>query len=167
MICCRDKFMIEPEINISIKRNIDLPVEKSWLKGIARRVLEAESITSSAEMGLLITDSQTIQKLNRIYRGEDKHTDVLAFQMTPGMNQEPELSFVSAPDGIKHLGEVVISYPQAEKQAQEQGHGVTRELALLIVHGILHLLGYDHELPEEEQKMRNKENKVLSILELT
>jgi probable rRNA maturation factor len=86
--------------------------------------------------------------------------------MTPDLNQEPELPFVSPPDGIRHLGEVVISYPQAVKQAQEQGHGVTRELALLIVHGILHLLGYDHELPADEQKMRDKENKVLSILEL-
>jgi probable rRNA maturation factor len=145
---------------------MDLPVEKNWLERIARRVLEDESIASSAEMGLLITDSKTIQKLNRIYRGQDKPTDVLAFQMTPDMNQEPEGSFVSPPDGIRHLGEVAISYPKAVKQAQEQGHGVTRELALLIVHGILHLLGYDHELPEEEQKMRDKENEILSLLEL-
>jgi probable rRNA maturation factor len=158
--------MFKPEINISIKRNMDLPVDKNWLERIARRVLEDESIAASAEMGLLITDSKTIQKLNRIYRGQDKPTDVLAFQMTPDMNQEPEGSFVSPPDGIRHLGEVVISYPQAVKQAQEQGHGVTRELALLIVHGILHLLGYDHELPEEEQKMRDKENEILSLLEL-
>ena len=158
--------MVKPEINISIKRNIDLPVEKNWLERIARRVLEVESIAPSAEMGLLITDSQTIQKLNRIYRGEDKPTDVLAFQMTPGTSQEPEQPFVHPPDGIRHLGEVVVSFPQAVTQAQEQGHGVTRELALLIVHGILHLLGYDHELPEEEQKMRDKENKILSVLEV-
>jgi len=158
--------MFEPEINISIKRNMDLLVEKNWLERIARRVLEVEKIVLSTEMGLLITDNKTIQKLNSIYRGEDKPTDVLAFQMTPGMNQEPELSFVSAPDGIKHLGEVVISYPQAVKQAQEQGHSVTRELALLIVHGMLHLLGYDHERREEEQKMRDKENRILSVLEV-
>jgi probable rRNA maturation factor len=158
--------MFEPEINISIKRNMALPVEKNWLERIARRVLEAESIASSAEMGLLITDSKTVQKLNRIYRGEDKPTDVLAFQMTHGMDQEPEGPFVSPPDGIRHLGEAVISYPQAVKQAQEQGHGVTRELALLIVHGILHLLGYDHELPEEERKMRDKENEIISLLGL-
>jgi probable rRNA maturation factor len=154
--------MVESEINISIKRNVDLPVEKNWLERIARKVLEGEGIASSAEMGLLITDSKTVQKLNRIYRGEDKPTDVLAFQMTPDMNQEPGRSFVSPPDGIRHLGEVVISYPQAVKQAQEHGHGVTRELALLIVHGILHLLGYNHELPDEERKMRDKENEILS-----
>jgi probable rRNA maturation factor len=157
--------MVKPEINITTKRNMDLHIEKSWLERIARGVLEVENIVSSAEMGLLITDSQTIQKLNRIYRGKDKSTDVLAFQMTLGTSQEPEQIFVHPPDGIKHLGEVVVSYPQAVKQAQEQGHGVTRELALLIVHGILHLLGYDHELPEEEQKMRDKENEILTGLE--
>jgi probable rRNA maturation factor len=159
--------MFKLEINISIKKDMALPVDKNWLEKIARGVLEAERIASSTEMGLLITDSKTIQKLNRIYRGEDKPTDVLAFEMAPDVGQEPELSFVSAPDGIRHLGEVVISYPQAIKQAQEQGHGVTQELALLIAHGILHLLGYDHELPVDEQKMRDRENEVLSILGLT
>jgi probable rRNA maturation factor len=158
--------MSQLEINISIRRNMDLPVEKNWLERIARKVLEGENITSSAEMGLLITDSKTVQKLNRIYRDEDKPTDVLAFQMATDSHHGSEGSFVSPPDGVLHLGEVIISYPQAVKQAQEQGHEVTGELALLIVHGILHLLGYDHELPEEEQKMRNKEREVLSSLEL-
>jgi len=158
--------MVEPEINISIKRNMNLPIEKSWLENIARRVLEAEKITSSTEIGLLITDSRTVQKLNRIYRGENKPTDVLAFQMIFEMKQEPGLPFISPPDGIRHLGEVVISYPQAVKQAQEHSHGVTRELSLLIVHGILHLLGYDHELPVDERKMRDRENEILSLPEL-
>lgn len=158
--------MFEPEINISIKRNMDLPVDKKWFEEIARRVFEDESVVSSAEMGLLITDTKTVQKLNRIYRGQDRPTDVLSFQMNPGINKEPEESFVSPPDGIKHLGEVVISYQQAVKQAQEQGHDVTYELALLVVHGILHLLGYDHELPAEEQRMRDKENEILSLLKL-
>lgn len=158
--------MFQPEINISIKRNMDLPINKNWLERVARSVLENESIASSAEMGLLITDSKTVQKLNRIYRGEDKPTDVLAFQMSPGINRETEGLFVSPPNGVKHLGEVIISYPQAVKQAHEQGHSVERELALLIVHGILHLLGYDHELPADEQRMRARENEILSLLEL-
>jgi len=158
--------MIEPEINISIKRNMTAKVDKSWLEKVARRVLEAEVISPSTEMGLLITDSKTVHKLNRIYRGVNKPTDVLAFQMTPGTNQENEGLFVSPPDGIRHLGEVVISYTQAVKQASEQGHDVMHELALLIVHGTLHLLGYDHELSEEEQRMRDKENEILTLLEL-
>jgi probable rRNA maturation factor len=159
--------MFEPEINVSIKRNLKLPVEKKWIEIIARRVLEVEGISSSAEIGLLITDNKAMHKLNKIYRGKDKPTDVLAFQTTPGINQEYEGLFISPPDGIKHLGEVVISYPQAVKQALEQGHDVIHEMALLIVHGVLHLLGYDHELSEEEgQRMLDKENQILSLLEL-
>jgi probable rRNA maturation factor len=158
--------MGEPEINISIKRNIVIDVDEGWLESIARKVLEAEGVVPSAEMGLLITDSKTIQRLNRIYRGEDKPTDVLSFQMAPDTTKESELAFVSAPDGIRHLGEVVISYPQAKKQAQERRHSIVRELALLIVHGTLHLLDYDHESPGEEQKMRDRESEILSMLEI-
>lgn len=156
--------MAKPEINISVDQNLEVSLKESWLQGIATKALETEGIISSAEMGLVITDSKTIQKLNRIYRGEDKPTDVLAFHMPPSTNQGPEQPFVGPPDGVLHLGEVVISYPQAVKQAQKQGHSVTQELALLIVHGVLHLLGYDHELPQENQQMRAKENAILERL---
>jgi probable rRNA maturation factor len=157
--------MSKPEINISVEQKLKVSLEESWLQRIAARTLEAEGILSPAEMGLVITDSKAIQKLNRTYRGEDKPTDVLAFHMIPGTSQESELRFIGPPDGIHHLGEVVISYPQAVQQAQEQGHGVAQELALLIVHGILHLLGYDHELPEEEQQMKARENEILEMLD--
>jgi probable rRNA maturation factor len=158
--------MFKPEINISIKRNLSLPVDKNWLENIAKTTLKAEGISPTAEMGLLITDSKTIHKLNRIYRDMDKPTDVLAFKMTSDKKRGPGTEFISAPDGIIHLGEVVISYPQAVRQAQEQGHDVTHELALLTVHGVLHLLGYDHELPTEEGRMRNREAEILSLLNL-
>jgi len=101
-----------------------------------------------------------VQKLNRDYRGVDAPTDVLAFNMLP--QKETTTSFVLPPDGVTRLGEVIISYPQAMEQAKEQGHSVNKELALLIIHGILHLLGYDHEQPEEEAKMRAKEKELLA-----
>ena len=157
--------MAELEINISVKQRLKIPLEESWLQRIAVRTLEAEGILSAAEMGLVITDSKTIQELNRTYREEDKPTDVLAFHMIPGTSQEAELRFVGPPDGVRHLGEVVISYPQAVRQSQEQGHSVAQELALLIVHGILHLLGYDDELPEGEQQMKARENEILKRLD--
>jgi len=156
--------MTEPEINIDVEQKLKVSLEESWLRNIALKALEAEGIVSPAEMGLVITNSKIIQKLNRTYRGEDKPTDVLAFHMIPGTSQESELRFVGPPDGVHHLGEVVISYPQAVRQAHEQGHGVAPELALLIVHGVLHLLGYDHELPEEEQQMKARENEILERL---
>jgi probable rRNA maturation factor len=157
--------MSEPEINVSIEQKLKIPLRESWFQRIAIRTIEAEGIPTPSEMGLVITDSKTIQKLNMTYRGENKPTDVLAFYMIPGTNQESEAQFVGPPDGIHHLGEVVISYPQAVEQAQEQGHSVEQELALLIVHGVLHLLGYDHEFPEEEQKMKARENEILKRLD--
>jgi probable rRNA maturation factor len=156
--------MAELEINISVEQKLKVSLEESWLQRIAIRTLEAEGIASPAEMGLVITDSKTIQELNKTYRGEDQSTDVLAFHMTPDTSQESELRFVGPPDGVHHLGEVVISYTQAIRQAQEQGHGIAQELALLIVHGILHLLGYDDELPEGRQQMKARENEILERL---
>lgn len=157
--------MLDPEINVSVKRNIVLEVDRKWIKSIVRRVLELEDVAPPMEVGLLITDSKSIQRLNRIYRNENEPTDVLSFQMTSDRGKSTKPSFVSPPDGVRHLGEVVISYQQAIEQAREHHHSIARELVLLIVHGTLHLLGYDHELPVEARKMKNKEHKILSSLE--
>jgi probable rRNA maturation factor len=108
---------------------------------------------------LVFTDSETVKQLNRDYRGVDEPTDVLAFYMLP--QKGADSSFALPPDGVTRLGEVIISYPQAVAQAKEQGHSPERELALLVIHGILHLLGYDHEEPKEERKMRKRERELL------
>lgn len=155
---------MELEINVYIEQKLKVSLDEGWLRSIVQKALEAEGIASPVEMGLVITDTDTVQQLNRIYRGEDEPTDVLAFHMLPQTGKEHEPSFVAPPDGFRHLGEVVISYPQAVQQAQEQGHRVKQELALLTVHGVLHLLGYDHERPEDKQRMRAKETEILSKL---
>jgi len=80
----------------------------------------------------------------------------------PGGNLAP---FVAPPDGVKHLGEVIISYPQAVIQAEEHQHPIKREIAILIIHGVLHLLGYDHDKPEPERDMRARETEILSYIE--
>jgi probable rRNA maturation factor len=74
--------------------------------------------------------------------------------------------FVAAPDGVSHLGEVIISYPQAVIQAEEHHHPVKKELAILIIHGVLHLLGYDHAEPDQEHRMRAGEAEILSQVEV-
>ena len=74
-------------------------------------------------------------------------------------------SFVHPPDGVLHLGEVIISYPQAVIQAEEYQHPVEREILILIIHGVLHLLGYEHDTPELELKMRAREAEILSHIE--
>jgi len=147
------------EIGISVEVEFRGLVDEDWVRKIAHETLKAEGVVSPYEVGLLFTDSETVQRLNRDYRGVDEATDVLAFSMLPP--EGGDSSFVVPPDGITHLGEVIVCYPRAVEQAQEQGHSVDRELALLIIHGILHLLGYDHEKAEEEAKMRAREKELL------
>jgi len=148
------------EIEISVEEKFRGLVDDDWVRRITQHVLKAEGVAPPYEMSLVFTDSQTVRKLNRDYRGVDAPTDVLAFYMLP--QKETESTFVLPPDGVARLGEVIISYPQAVEQAKEQGHSVEQELALLIIHGILHLLGYDHEQPEEEAKMRAREKELLA-----
>ena len=152
------------EIGISVEEKFCGLVDEEWVKRIAQQVLEAESMTPPYEVSLVFTDSETVQRLNRDYRGVDEPTDVLAFHMLP--QKEADSSFVLPPDGVTRLGEVIICYPQAVEQAEEQGHSVEKELALLIIHGILHLLGYDHEQPEEEKRMREREEELLGKCQL-
>ena len=147
------------EIEISAEEKFRGLVDVVWVKKIVRQVLKAEGVVLPYEVGLVFTDSEAVRQLNRDYRGVDEPTDVLAFYMLP--QKEDDSSFALPPDGVTRLGEVIISYPQAVEQAKEQGHATERELALLIIHGILHLLGYDHEEPEEEAKMRTREKELL------
>ena len=134
-------------------------VDEGWVRRIAQTVLKAEGVAPPYEVSLVFTDSETVKQLNRDYRGVDEYTDVLAFYMLP--QKGADSSFALPPNGVTRLGEVIISYPQAIEQAREQGHSTERELALLIIHGILHLLGYDHEEPEEEAEMRTREKGLL------
>ncbi|MCK4331019.1 MAG: rRNA maturation RNase YbeY [Dehalococcoidia bacterium] len=151
-------------MNVHIDQKLKISLEESWLRRIAQKALQAEGVTLPIEMGLVITSAEAVQQLNKTYRGEDEPTDVLAFHMFPQTEQEGEPSFVAPPDGVHHLGEVVISYTQAVQQAREQGHSIEQELALLTVHGVLHLLGWDHEQLEERQRMRAKEEEILTKL---
>jgi probable rRNA maturation factor len=148
------------EIEISVEEEFRGAVDQGWVRRIAQVVLKAEGVAPQYEMDLVFTDSEAVRQLNRDYRGIDEPTDVLAFYMLP-QKEEADDSFALPPDGVTRLGEIIISYPQAIEQAREQGHSPERELALLIIHGILHLLGYDHEEPEEEDEMRRREKELL------
>lgn len=99
-------------------------------------------------MGLLITDDETIRGLNLKYRGRDTETDVLAFGMVDDLD-----GFVCPPSVPPHLGDVVVSYPRAAEQAAEYNHAVEEELDRLVIHGLLHLLGYDDEDEQGRQQM--------------
>jgi probable rRNA maturation factor len=147
------------EIVIHIDQECGDCVDREQVTRITQDVLEAEGISSPYEISLLFTTSETVRRLNRDYRGVDSFTDVLAFQMLPQHEASPP--FILPPDGTTHLGEVIISCPQAMEQAREQGHSISTELALLVIHGVLHLLDYDHEQPDEEGRMRLREAELL------
>ncbi len=148
------------EINVLIEEGVAVPVGEDWLRGVAGQVLAARDAEPAVELSLVITGQERVRELNRHYRGRDEPTDVLAFSAVEeaGADSPP---FVPPPDGVRHLGEVIISCPQAAIQAGEHRHTVAREIAILIIHGVLHLLGYDHDEPERERQMRAREAEVL------
>jgi len=149
---------VDVEISILIEGKFAGCPDKKWFQKIAEKVLTAQGAGDDVELGLVITTQEKVRELNRTYRGKDKPTDVLAFYLT---SDGGKADFPTPPDGARHLGEVVISFPQVVIQANEQGHPVKRELAILTIHGILHLLGYDHEKPEARRRMRSREASLL------
>ena len=152
------------EINVLIDEDFAGCPEVSWLRTVAEQVLVAQNAGSNVELGLVITNQERVQQLNLSYLGRDEPTDVLAFSAVEeaGADLPP---FVTPPDGVLHLGEVIISYPQAVMQAEEHRHSVKKELAILIIHGILHLLGYEHDKPELKRLMSAREKEVLRQIE--
>ena len=142
-------------IDINIKEPFEGQVAEELLRQVVGSVLQAEEVDITTELSMLITDDETMRQLNLTYRQIDQTTDVLSFAF-----QEDE-DFPSHPEGITQLGEVIISLPQAERQAGEQGHSLEKELTVLTVHGVLHLLGYDHETDEQEVEMSAMEARIL------
>ena len=110
------------------------------------------------QVGLVIADDETLRRLNLEYRGADEVTDVLSFSQREGEE------LVGPPGGVPALGEVVIAYPQAARQAAEESRSVEEEVMRLLIHGTLHLLGYDHAEPGEERRMRGREEELLEVI---
>lgn len=127
------------------------------VKSVAERIL-SDLGSHETELSILLVDNDEITRLNREYLSRDYPTDVLAFAMGEGEGGSLHPSL---------LGDVVISTEMAESEAQQRGVTLQQEIALLLVHGILHLLGYEHEdVPEEAAKMRTKEEEILVRLGL-
>ena len=119
-------------------------------------VLQLEGFKDSAEISVSFVDNDQIQEMNRQYRNIDAPTDVLSFPM--GENGEYDVNHET---GAKILGDIVISLDKALAQAMEYGHSPVRELSFLTVHGVLHLLGYDHMEPEDAAQMYSRQEEIL------
>ena len=127
------------------------------MRAIARRALAAEGVGGPAQVGVVIADDETVRELNQRFLGLDVPTDVLSFALAAA----DEAPFALPPEEAS-LGEVVIAYPTAVRQAKEAGRTIEAEVAHLLVHGLLHLLGYDHQRPQEEMAMRRQEQEILA-----
>jgi probable rRNA maturation factor len=126
-------------------------------------VLEREGISGDVILTVTFLDDAEIRTINAEHRGIDRPTDVLSFSLV----DEPDPSFVLPAGEPRELGDVVLSYPRAVSQAEEYGHSVEREVAYLTVHGLLHILGYDHEADDERAAMREREEAALLTVGLT
>lgn len=118
-------------------------------------VISEERIKKEVEVSLVFVGDKRIRALNKKYRGIDKVTDVLSFE---GENDDV---FISPDNDTSYLGEIFICFPRAEKQAKEKKHSVKKEINILFVHGLFHLLGYDHIRDEDYKLMNKKESKLL------
>lgn len=127
--------------------------------------LKAEGVETPVEVSLSVVSEEVIQETNRDFRQIDKVTDVLSFPLVEFEGRTPAEGVAEGdvdPDtGEVCLGDVIICYQRAKEQAQEYGHSLERELGFLTVHSMLHLLGYDHMEPEEEQVMTEKQKTIL------
>jgi probable rRNA maturation factor len=162
------------EINVLIDEGVAGSPGEGWYERIAGLVLAAEDIGDETEVGVVITGQERIQELNLVHRGIDEPTDVLSFPMSEDLTDAEEdgemAEFVGPPDGVRHLGEVIISFPQALRQAADEGHEVGREVTILLVHGMLHLLGYDHggdgrAAAADETEMKLREAAILEMID--
>ena len=136
----------QKEVKISFK------IRRLIKKAITEALLE-EKFEYPAEISVSFVNNAKIHELNREYREKDRPTDVLSFPMW----EKEELDDGTALDGhAVTLGDIIISAEKAKAQAQEYGHSIEREIAFLSVHSTLHLLGYDHEVSEEDEKYMNQ-----------
>ncbi len=124
---------------------------------VAEICLQEEEIDPKAEIGLMFVDNEQIREMNSAYRDKDSATDVLSFPMyeaDEAIEDEEEIL----------LGDIVISLERAAEQAEEYGHSLEREVMYLLVHGLLHLAGYDHMEDDEKKEMRRREEELLTVI---
>ncbi|MDD2497911.1 MAG: rRNA maturation RNase YbeY [Desulfitobacteriaceae bacterium] len=149
--------------NQQSKIPVNPEMEKLLEKVVAGAARQAD-LSSQPEVSILLVDDEGIRELNASYRGIDQSTDVLSFASREEVEDGPE--FVSLEDE-NILGDVVISLETAQRQANEYGHSLEREIGFLAAHGMLHLLGFDHCGEEERAVMREKEESILERIGLT
>lgn len=134
----------------------EFPFPQHLLERAANVALVHESEPLESDLSIVLTDDARLQQLNRDYLGIDAPTDVLSF---PASETDPET-------GSRYVGDILISMPRAQAQAESAGHALESEVQLLVVHGVLHLLGHDHAEAEEKARMWKAQAEILESLGL-
>lgn len=151
-------------ITVQMEPDYEDKLDGDVLHWLAIHVLKSENAQGPLEVGIVVTTDEEVLTLNRQYLGHDYHTDVLSF----GMNDNEEIieesggGFVTPTERAPYLGDVVISYDRAAEQAPEYNHSTEAEVATLLVHGLLHLLGYDDTEDEKRAKMHSRQEDLLA-----
>lgn len=139
---------------INIESGVSFP--KKLLERAVENALKNQSASLDSELTIVLTDDSKIKELNRGYLEIDAPTDVLSF---PASETDPET-------GAHYIGDIIISLPYAAKSAEKAGHPLESEVQLLVVHGVLHLLGYDHAEADEKARMWKAQSEILEALGL-
>lgn len=138
------------------------PAQLEELEKLLQFAADEEGIEEDAEVAVSFVSEAEIQSINKDYRDKDSVTDVISFALEEGEDEDFEM-----PDAPRVLGDIIICVKRAKEQAEEYGHSFERELGFLTVHGLLHLLGYDHMNEADEKKMFGRQDELLNAFGLT
>jgi probable rRNA maturation factor len=140
-----------------IHTETEFPFPEDLLERTAQTALEHESQSLDSDLSIILTSDARLHELNLTYLGVDAPTDVLSF---PASETDPQ-------SGARYIGDILISIPRAQAQAEAAGHALEAEVQLLVVHGVLHLLGHDHAEPNEKARMWKAQSEILKKLGLS
>lgn len=146
------------QIDIIDEMNELTKEQKEMIEQILNYAAEKEKVEEDSEVSLTFVNNKEIQEINKIYRSKDEPTDVISFAMEELGEGEVEITGTDIPC---ILGDIIISLEKVREQANEYNHTFTRELGFLVIHGFLHLLGYDHQNEEDEKHMFSRQRELL------
>ena len=151
------------DITVAVEPPFVASVDAGALSRAARAALMAEGVAGTVALSILVTDDDAVRALNWRYRGLDEPTDVLSFGEESAEPGGVGMEWVEVPEDSepRYLGDLAIALPYTQREAAEQGQPLPELLNLLVVHGVLHLLGYDHAEPEERDAMQARERTAL------
>lgn len=143
-------------VQIDIQNEQSFVVDEARLRRAIETVLEQHEVDPESALTLVVTDNDEVAALNLAYRGIDQPTDILSFPA-----DEPPVEIEDEPP---YLGDMILAYPYAREQAERENHALSDSLCLLVVHSALHLLGYDHDTPENRAEMWAAQEQALKVL---